>query len=158
MCKQKETNTLKQITHNNQYDISVLSEVNGKKKENISKITAVQNGRSSHTLGKKLDFFTKLFKNTNVKTFVTSKNISKLLSLQRTRKLSKYEKSGVYQLTCPTCDKKHIGQSLSITREISRTLSRLQVRKQQTEIRSASLRKMTFIRPHRRHNGYITYS
>jgi hypothetical protein len=54
VIKQKESNTLKQIIHNNKYDISVLNKVNGKKGKQ-KQITTVQNGLSSHTLGKKLD-------------------------------------------------------------------------------------------------------
>ena len=34
----------------------------------------------------------------------------KLLNLQDTQKLDKYDKNGVYQLKCPTCQKKYTGQ------------------------------------------------
>lgn len=61
--------------------------------------------------GKETRFITKLFKNNDVKTTYITNNIGKLLSVQHNHKQNKYEKSGVYQLTCPTCKKKYIGQT-----------------------------------------------
>jgi hypothetical protein len=37
--------------------------------------------------------------------------LGKLLSLQHAHKQNNYEKNGIYRLTCPTCNKKYIGQS-----------------------------------------------
>jgi hypothetical protein len=55
---------------------------------------------------------TKIFKNTNVKvTFGTNNTIGKLLTTRYEHNQSKYENNGIYQLTCPTCNKKYTGQT-----------------------------------------------
>jgi hypothetical protein len=41
----------------------------------------------------------------------TNNSIGKLLDTQKTGKLNKFEKNGVYQLKCPTCQKKYVGQT-----------------------------------------------
>ena len=55
---------------------------------------------------------TKIFKNTNIKvTFGTDNTIGKLLKTRHEHTRSKYENSGIYQLTCPTCSMKYTGQT-----------------------------------------------
>jgi chromosome condensin MukBEF complex kleisin-like MukF subunit len=55
---------------------------------------------------------TKAFRNTNVNiTFSTNNTISNLLTTRRHITKGKYDNSGIYQLTCPTCSKKYIGQT-----------------------------------------------
>ena len=54
-------------------------------------------------VAKETRFITKLFKDTNITVAFTTKNIiSKRLSMDH-KTQCKYEKSGVYQLTCPDC-------------------------------------------------------
>jgi hypothetical protein len=53
-----------------------------------------------------------LFKNTVLKVaYTTNNNLGKVLEMQKTAKPSKFERNGVYQLTCPTCHKKYVGQN-----------------------------------------------
>jgi hypothetical protein len=62
-------------------------------------------------IGKETRFITKLFKNTHLKVaYTTNNNLGKLLDTQKTEKINKIEKNGVYQLKCPTCQKKYVGQ------------------------------------------------
>jgi hypothetical protein len=62
--------------------------------------------------GKETRTITKAFKNTNIKTALTTNNtLSKLLKTNRHRTKHIYENSGIYQLTCPSCNKKYIGQT-----------------------------------------------
>jgi hypothetical protein len=63
-------------------------------------------------VGKETRFFTKLFKNTGVKiAFTANNNIERLLSTHCNLIQNKYDKYGIYQLTCPSCNKKYIGQT-----------------------------------------------
>jgi hypothetical protein len=56
-------------------------------------------------------FITKLFKNTNVKiTFTTDNTIERCLATKLGTDQNKYDKNGIYQLTCPDCKKKYTGQ------------------------------------------------
>ena len=43
--------------------------------------------------------------------FTTQNNIGKLLSLKQNPNQKQFEKSGVYQLTCPECNMKYAGQT-----------------------------------------------
>ena len=54
---------------------------------------------------------TKLFRNTQVKIAYTTNNSLEKLLHYVTGETNKYEKSGIYQLSCPTRDKKYIGQT-----------------------------------------------
>jgi len=55
---------------------------------------------------------TKNFKNTNVNiTFSVNNTISKFLTAGRSHAEQNYDNCGIYQLTCPTCNKKYIGQT-----------------------------------------------
>ena len=54
----------------------------------------------------------KLFKSTNVKAaFTTDNTIGKHLTIKQETPQNKYEKSGIYQLTCPDCKMKYTGQT-----------------------------------------------
>jgi hypothetical protein len=63
--------------------------------------------------GKEVRTITKLFKHTNLNIAFTTKNtIGRLLSLNpHIRERTLYNRSGEYQLTCPTCKMKYIGQT-----------------------------------------------
>ena len=57
-------------------------------------------------------FITKLFKKKNIKIAYTTENtIEKFLTRKKDNNSNEYKKSGVYQLTCQTCNKKYIGQT-----------------------------------------------
>jgi hypothetical protein len=43
--------------------------------------------------------------------YTTNNNLEKLLRDNVTGETNKYERSGIYQLNCPTCDRKYIGQT-----------------------------------------------
>jgi hypothetical protein len=61
---------------------------------------------------KETRFITKLFKNTDVKvTFTTDNTIERRLAMKHGTDHSKYDKSGIYQLTCPDCKMKYTGQT-----------------------------------------------
>jgi len=61
---------------------------------------------------KETRMITKLFKNTNVKvTYRTKNNLGKLLKPHNIPEPNKYEKHGVYQLECLTCNKVYTGQT-----------------------------------------------
>jgi regulator of PEP synthase PpsR (kinase-PPPase family) len=61
-------------------------------------------------VGKETRIITKLFKNTNIKiTFNTNNTIEKRLTTKHKIAQNKYDKNGVYQLTCPNCEKKYTG-------------------------------------------------
>jgi hypothetical protein len=63
-------------------------------------------------VGKETRFITKIFKTFNIKiAFTTDNTIEKLLTTKQKQERNKCEKSGIYQLTCPTCDKKYICQT-----------------------------------------------
>jgi hypothetical protein len=70
-----------------------------------------RSGQNSRTSVKKQDI-TKLIKNTNMKvTFNTNDTIEKHLTTKHKTAQNKYDKNGVYQLTCPNCEKKYTGQT-----------------------------------------------
>jgi hypothetical protein len=107
--KEKENNTIKQILCKNKY-ISILN-----------KSTTMQNKVKQYTsktkwakfiyVSKGTKFITKLFKNTPLKiAFTTQNTIGKLLSKQQNHNQNKFDKCGVYQLTCPDCNKNYIGE------------------------------------------------
>jgi len=109
--KHVELDKIKQIIHNNRYDTSILDKVNHAKpkhkhdnqKEKWAKFTYV---------GRETGQINKLFTNTKLKVAgTTNNNLGKLLHNNVTEKTDKYGKSGVYQLNCPTCNKKYIGQT-----------------------------------------------
>jgi hypothetical protein len=62
--------------------------------------------------GRETRLVTKLFRSTQVKVaYTTNNNLEKLLRYNVTGATNKYDKSGIYQLSCPTCDRKYIGQT-----------------------------------------------
>jgi hypothetical protein len=63
-------------------------------------------------VGKETRFIAKLFKSTNVKiAFTTNNTIGKRLAVKQEVPQNKYDKSSVYQLTCPECKVKYTGQT-----------------------------------------------
>jgi hypothetical protein len=63
-------------------------------------------------MGKETGYITKLFKNNDVKiSYTTNNNLGKPLATRTDQDLDKFERNGVYQLKCPSCSKKYIGQT-----------------------------------------------
>ena len=61
-------------------------------------------------VGLQTKFITKLFRKTNIKiALTTEKTIAKFLTRKKDDDSNKYKKSGIYQLSCQTCNKKYIG-------------------------------------------------
>ena len=56
---------------------------------------------------------TKAFKNIKIKVIYSTKNTFQklLMGNHHLPQKSKYEKSGIYQITCPTCNMKYTGQT-----------------------------------------------
>jgi hypothetical protein len=114
MQKQKEIDTVKQIIHNNKYITSLVNRVHNSKKHK----QILEEDKQTHKwvkfvcVGKETRYITKLFKNTPLKVaYTTNNNLGKLLEVQKTEKLNKFDRNGVYQLTCPACQKKYVGQT-----------------------------------------------
>jgi hypothetical protein len=62
--------------------------------------------------GKETRAITKVFKNTRIEVAYSNKNtLEKLLTKKPYPLKDKYENSGIYQLTCPTCNMKYTGQT-----------------------------------------------
>jgi hypothetical protein len=111
---EKENHVVQQILYNNGYDITTAKKVLNKKKTNMKK---KDNDKKTHWvkftyIGKETRAITKAFRNTNVNiTFPTNNTISNLLTTRRHNTKEKYDNSGIYQLTCPTCKKRYIGHA-----------------------------------------------
>jgi hypothetical protein len=93
------------------YDTLILNKFNNmgnKSKQDTRKTTWAK--FTYIGIGKK--FIMKLFKNTTLKiAFTTKNNTGRLLSIQHNHNQNKFDKCGVYQLTCPDCNKKYTGQT-----------------------------------------------
>ena len=63
-------------------------------------------------MGRETRQITKFFRNTQVEVFYPTNNrLGKLLQYDTSETKNKYDSSGIYQLRCPSCDKKYIGQT-----------------------------------------------
>ena len=115
--KQIEIDTIKQILHNNSYDVSVLDKMikeNGMRKHihQQSPERPKPKWAKFTYVGNETRIITKLFRHSQVKVaFTTNNNLLNILQHNNTDVRNKYTKSGVYQLKCPTCGKIYIGQT-----------------------------------------------
>jgi hypothetical protein len=122
---QKENTRVQQILKNNEYNTKIPENLfkKEKPKQNTNKI---QWAKFTYT-GKETRAVTKVFKNTNIKiAYSTNNTIEKLLATRHQQSKCKYEKCGIYQITCPTCNMRHIGQedpSKSTSRNTSAILN-----------------------------------
>jgi hypothetical protein len=63
-------------------------------------------------VGKETRAITKIFKGTDIKiAFSTRNTLGRHLTRKHNPPKGKFEQSGIYQLTCPTCDMKYTGQT-----------------------------------------------
>ena len=111
---QKEKEIIQQILVNNKYDPSLIQK-NRKKVDKVHTQKQDTEGtkwaKFTH-IGKETRFITKIFRRSNVKIALTTNNtIEKLLTSKQDTNTNKYDKAGIYQLRCPTCDMKYIGQT-----------------------------------------------
>ena len=152
--QQNERNTIQQISVNNNYEASTLNKISKEKKQ--KRDTQKRKWAKFTYIGKETRFITKLFKNTDAKvTFTTDNTIERCLATEHGTDHSKYNKSRVYQLTCPDCKMKYTGQTRKPFKiKTPRTLQRLQIWEQQVEIHPTPLRKQTFLRPNGRYNEH----
>ena len=115
--KQAEIDTIKHILRNNSYEVSLLDKMI--RKEMMRKPSQQQMPEHPKQkwakftyVGSETRIVTKLFRHTQVKVAYTTKNnLEKLLRSNSTNGTNKYTRSGIYQLNCPTCSKKYIGQT-----------------------------------------------
>jgi hypothetical protein len=109
--KQTENAVTDHVLHNNGYSISQT--------HTTSTSQAIPKPLQPNTKWARLTyicretrFITKVFRNTPVRIAYTTRNtIQQLLSIPTTPSNDKYNKSGIYQLTCPDCSKKYTGQT-----------------------------------------------
>jgi hypothetical protein len=109
--KVQEHNIIRQILHND-YDTSAMTQRNNNK---VPKTKQNKNEWAKFTyIGKETKFITKLFKDSPIQiSYTTNNTINKILSNRpnQTQTHNQFNKSGVYQLTCPDCNMKYIGQT-----------------------------------------------
>jgi hypothetical protein len=108
--KLKERDNIRQILLNNKYSASSLEKFN--KEKRIGHDNQKKKWAKFTYIGKETRFITKLFKNTNVKiAFTTNNTTEKCLTIKQETSQSRFEKSGIYQLTCPECKMKYTRQT-----------------------------------------------
>ena len=106
--KQKEIDTAKQIIHNNTSLLNRLGK-NTKQRQRHGQENQNQRRVKFTYVGRETRYITKLFKKISMKVaYTTNNNLGKLLEMQKTQKPNKFDKNGVYQLTC---HKKYVGQA-----------------------------------------------
>jgi hypothetical protein len=113
---QKEHERLKQILLNNKYDTSILHNVNNKNNEREHDTQKTKWAKFTY-MGKEARLIANLFKNTDIKVaFTTNNNVERHLSTQCNQIQNKYDKCGIYQLNCPSCSRKYMGQTRRLFR------------------------------------------
>ena len=115
--KQAEIDTIKHILHNNLYEVSILDKmIRKEEKRNTNQQQTPEHPKQKWArftyVGSETRLITKLFRYTQVKVaYTTNNNLNKLLRNNVTNEADKYTRSGIYQLNCPTCSNKYIGQT-----------------------------------------------
>ena len=106
------SSSMKQIVHNNKYNTSILNKVSKNVKQRQRHEQGNQKWVKFTYIGRETRYITKLFKNTSLKVaYTTNSSLGKLLEMQKSQQPNKFDKNGVYQLTCPTRHKKYVGQT-----------------------------------------------
>ena len=107
--QQKESINIQQILENNEYNTTISESTSRREKPKQDK-NKTQWAKFTYT-GKEMRAITKAFKNTKLRTACSTNNtIGKLLTARHQQPKCKYEKCGICQITCPTCNMKYIGQ------------------------------------------------
>ena len=100
----------KHILSKNKYDISLVNRL-AKTKKNKKQLPTTKWAKFTY-IGKETKFVTKLFKDSPIKiTFTTRNTIKRLLSTKPHPIQEQFDSSGVYQLSCPDCHMKYVGQT-----------------------------------------------
>jgi hypothetical protein len=100
-----------QIIKHNKYETQTLNKICNKREKQEQDNRKKRWARFTY-MGKETRFIKKLFKNTDVKIpYTMNNNLGKLLATRTDQNLDKYKRNGVYQLECPSCNKKYIGQT-----------------------------------------------
>ena len=101
------------ILRNNMYNSSIIDILQRRKHlpKQAQDISKQKWAKFTYT-GKITRTVTKYFQQAGIKVAYTTKNkLENILRSNTTDTSNKYTKSGIYQLTCPTCDKKYTGQT-----------------------------------------------
>jgi hypothetical protein len=107
---------------NNNYKASTLKKISRQKKQKPD--TQKRKWAKFTYIGKETRLITKLFKNTDFKvTFTTDNTIERRMATKHGTDHSKYDKSGIYQLTCPDSKVKYTGQTGSPSKPDSKNTS-----------------------------------
>jgi len=109
--KQKETDIVKQIIHNNKYDTSFLNRIGKNTKQRQGHEEEHQNQRwvKFTYVGRETRYITKHFKNTSLKVaYTTNNNVGKLLEIQKAQKPNKFDKN---EVDVPDIPQKYVGQT-----------------------------------------------
>jgi hypothetical protein len=109
--RQKEMDIVKQIIKSNKYRNQTLNKICNKREKQEQANRKKKWARFTY-MGKETRHITKLFKYTDVKMpYTTNNNLGKPIATRTDQDLDKFERNGVYQLECPSCSKKCIGQT-----------------------------------------------
>jgi hypothetical protein len=115
ISKEKEQKNIEYIANQNKYNITTIDKINDQSKNNNRK-DKKENPYTKRTtityVGKETNTIARLFKNTRVRiSYRTRNTIQKILTNNTTKNKDKYIESGIYQLNCPDCDSKYVGQT-----------------------------------------------
>jgi hypothetical protein len=114
--KNKELNTIINIEESNRYSKQQIIKLNNVVENRKQQINNNQNKDEKQIWvtftypGNYIRAITNLFKHTNIKiAYKTTNTLGNLL--KETRNINKYEKAGIYKLTCKDCHKLYIGET-----------------------------------------------
>jgi len=150
--RDKESKITQDILQNNGYNTSTLKSISNKKQERRTEKTYW----SKFTyIGKETRTITKVLKNTTVKvTYSTNNTLGNLLTKKQYPSRGKYENSGIYQLTCLTCNMKYTGQTRRSFRTCFQEYLRDQVQKWEIKFCLKPARKQAW---HWTYGGHYEY-
>jgi len=98
---------------NNKYNTLPIELLHKKRRQNHN--VQKQKWTKFTYIGKETRFITNLFKDTNVRiAFTTNNTTGKCLTMEKKTPQCKYDKSEVYQLTCPDCKMKYAGHRKAV--------------------------------------------
>jgi hypothetical protein len=110
--KEKEKNTIQHILHMNKFDISLADKLTHTPFKREEQPLKDKKWANFTYIGHETKYITKLFKDSAIKaTFTTNNTITKILAIKTEPPKNQYEYSGIYQLTCPDCQMRYIGQT-----------------------------------------------
>jgi uncharacterized protein (UPF0335 family) len=111
--KQKEQQIIEQIAASNGFDTSAAKHINIHRKRRGEEKNNKELWAKFTYFGKETRAVTKLFKDTPIRVaYKVNNTIKKGLAPkpENPSRQQQYEKSGIYSLTCPDCNRKYVGQ------------------------------------------------